>query len=59
MSANRNTECLVGLVRELRNLPRDTEWVESKVNNGDPQELGEYLSALANAPSQNDPGEVA
>lgn len=36
MSANRNTEYLVGLVRELRKLPRETEWVEFKVSNGDP-----------------------
>ena len=39
MSADRNTEYLVGLVRELRKLPRETEWVEFKVNNGDPAEV--------------------
>ncbi|MGH8497355.1 MAG: ATP-binding protein [Methylococcales bacterium] len=36
------------MLYELRNLPRETEWVEFKHNNGDPEEIGEYLSALAN-----------
>ena len=40
---------LVELVRELCNLTRETEWVEFKVNNQDPQKIGEYISALANA----------
>src|SRR3990172_8806251 len=49
MSTDRGAEYLVGLVRELRKLPHETEWVEFKVDNADPQDLGEYLSALANA----------
>jgi predicted HTH transcriptional regulator len=53
MSTNRNAEYLAGLVRELCKLPRETEWVEFKVNNSDPQEIGEYLSALANAAALN------
>lgn len=53
MSTDRNTEYLVGLVHELCKLPRETEWVEFKVSNGDPQEIGEYLSALANAAALN------
>lgn len=40
---------LEGLVRELTRLPREPEWVEFKENNDDPQQLGEYISALANA----------
>ncbi|MEO1390471.1 MAG: ATP-binding protein [Cyanobacteria bacterium J06634_6] len=40
---------LIDLVREMRKLPKETEWVEFKVNNSDPQEIGEYISALANA----------
>nr|WP_309690222.1 ATP-binding protein [Armatimonas sp.] len=40
---------LSSLLRELRALPRETEWVEFKVNNSDPQDIGEYLSALANS----------
>lgn len=36
------------LVEHLRSLPHETEWVECKHNNADPQEIGEYISALAN-----------
>ncbi len=39
---------LTALVDRLRGLPRETEWLEFKHNNADPQEIGEYLSALAN-----------
>lgn len=37
------------LVNELTTLPKETEWVEFKVNNANPQEIGEYLSALSNS----------
>ena len=30
-------------------LRNETEWVEFKVDNADPQDIGEYLSALANS----------
>lgn len=40
---------LQSLVRELCKLPDETEWVEFKANNDNPQEIGEYISALANA----------
>ncbi len=33
---------------ELLRLPAETEWVEFKHNNDNPQEIGEYLSALSN-----------
>lgn len=36
------------LVGHLRSLSRETEWLELKHNNTDPQEIGEYVSALAN-----------
>ena len=36
-------------MRELCKLPRETEWIEFKVNYVDPKEIGEYLSCLANA----------
>ncbi|WP_020650845.1 ATP-binding protein [Solimonas variicoloris] len=49
MTSDRTPEYLAGLVRELCKLPRETEWLEFKGNNSDPQEIGEYLSALANA----------
>lgn len=35
-------------VNELRRLARETEWVEFKHNKADPQEVGEYMSALSN-----------
>ncbi len=39
---------LIGLIEELRKLPHETEWVEFKHNNADPEMIGERLSALAN-----------
>lgn len=39
---------LIALVDRLRALPTETEWLEFKSNHVDPQEIGEYLSALAN-----------
>lgn len=53
MITDRSAEYLTGLVRELCKLPHETEWVEFKANNADPQEMGEYLSALANAAALN------
>ncbi|MBL8527826.1 MAG: ATP-binding protein [Burkholderiales bacterium] len=49
MSSARPASYLVSLVHELRALPRETEWVEFKVNDAEPQAIGEYISALANA----------
>lgn len=49
MSGAHEEEYLVGLVQELRKLPKETEWAEFKVNNYDPEEMGEYISALANS----------
>ena len=37
------------LLHELLSLPKETEWVEFKCNNGNPQEIGEYISAIANS----------
>ncbi len=53
MTTDRTHEYLTGLVRELCKLPRETEWVEFKDSNDDPEEIGEYLSALANAAALN------
>lgn len=39
---------LIALVDRLRQEPAENEWLEFKENYGDPQLLGEYLSALAN-----------
>lgn len=37
------------LIDELRALPHESEWIEFKVNNAEPQRIGEYISALANS----------
>lgn len=49
MSPDRTPDYLVSLVHELCSLPCETEWVEFKANLAEPQEIGEYLSALANS----------
>ena len=49
MSSDRPADYLASLVRELCALPRETEWVEFKMNDAEPQAIGEYISALANA----------
>lgn len=51
MTVDRSSEYLLSLLHELRKLPKETEWVEFKHNNDNPEEIGEYLSALANAAS--------
>jgi ATP-dependent DNA helicase RecG len=40
---------LTALLDRLRREPHETEWLEFKENHHEPQVLGEYLSALANA----------
>jgi len=37
------------LIEHLRRLPVETEWLEYKSNNTDPQMIGEYISALSNS----------
>ncbi|MCF6271153.1 MAG: putative DNA binding domain-containing protein [Melioribacteraceae bacterium] len=44
-----NTKELNILLEELRALPQESEWVEFKHNNSNPQEIGEYISALSNS----------
>jgi ATP-dependent DNA helicase RecG len=44
-----NNDELIALVDRLRALPTETEWLEFKRNRHEPQAIGEYLSALANA----------
>ena len=39
----------ISLLDTLCALPKETEWVEFKVNNTDPEDIGEYLSALSNS----------
>ena len=49
MARSDNPESLAGLLNELCQLPHETEWVEFKHNKLDPEEIGEYISALANS----------
>lgn len=53
MTIDRSKDYLNGLIRELCKLPQETEWVEFKHNNDNPDEIGEYLSALANSAALN------
>lgn len=46
---NTTNDYVARLTRELVKLPTETEWVEFKENNADPQEIAEYISALSNA----------
>lgn len=49
-----DNEELKSLIDDFRKLPKETEWVEFKVNNENPSEIGEHLSALANAACLHD-----
>lgn len=49
MNAKDDLTFLRSLVSELRKLPAEIQWVEFKENNANPQDVGEYLSALSNA----------
>ena len=48
-TGDRDPKFLVGLVRELCKLPKETPWAEFKQNKAEPEDIGEYLSALSNA----------
>lgn len=48
MSIDRPEGELLSTLAELRKLPNETEWAEFKHNKAEPDEIGEYLSALAN-----------
>ncbi|ASJ76454.1 helix-turn-helix domain-containing protein [Granulosicoccus antarcticus] len=39
---------LNNLLESLVSLPKETDWVEFKMNNGNPDSIGKYVSALAN-----------
>ncbi|MFM7024047.1 MAG: ATP-binding protein [Flavobacteriales bacterium] len=44
-----NQEELKILLKDLQAIPKECEWVEFKLNNGNPEEIGEYISALSNS----------
>jgi predicted HTH transcriptional regulator len=43
------TEELCRLVAQLCALPHETEWVEFKLNNDNPDDIGQYVSAISNS----------
>lgn len=49
MTTEHPNDYLVSLVRELCKLPKETGWAEFKVNDAEPEEIGEYVSALSNS----------
>jgi len=49
VSEARSSSEVASLVRDLCTLRREPEWVEFKVNNCNPVEIGEYISGLANS----------
>ncbi len=49
MTSPPSRDCLLSLVRELRRLPQETDWLEFKANHNAPQDVGEYISAPSNA----------
>ena len=48
-SVNSEEEYYIGLIERLRQMPEETEWLEYKVNNYEPELIGEYISALSNS----------
>jgi len=49
MTVERPKGYLISLLKELCGLNRESEWVEFKSNNDNPEEIGQYISALANS----------
>jgi ATP-dependent DNA helicase RecG len=54
MALSRTDQYLNSLLAEMCKLPRETEWVEFKQNKADPEEIGEYISALSNSAALNE-----
>jgi predicted HTH transcriptional regulator len=49
MALDNEATHLRSILHDLRQLPKENAWVEFKCNNGKPEEIGEYISALANS----------
>lgn len=49
MTATRSRDYLERVVGKLLRLPAETDWAEFKENNQQPDEIGEYISALSNS----------
>ena len=54
MNTVRSASDCVDLVKALCRPGGEVEWIEYKQNNADPEKIGQYLSALANAAALND-----
>ena len=46
---SRDRQYLCSLVLELAAMPTETSWLEFKQNKAEPQDIGEYIAALANS----------
>ncbi len=44
-----NNDDLIVLLKDLQALPKESEWVEFKINNSNPEKIGQYISALSNS----------
>lgn len=53
MSPVQSAQHYVDLVRNLCRSAGEAEWIEYKRNNNNPEEIGQYISALANAAALN------
>lgn len=53
MIAHRDEKYYQGIIRELIRYAHEPEWAEFKVNNHNPEEIGEYISTLSNAAALN------
>lgn len=49
----RDKEYINSIINEIMKFPKETEWIEFKHNNDDPQMIGEYISALSNSAALN------
>jgi ATP-dependent DNA helicase RecG len=53
MSNGANVDYQSGLITELRKLSTEVGWAEFKENNFNPEDIGEYISALSNTAALN------
>lgn len=51
MTIERSQDYLLSLLQELLRYSGETEWLEFKENKAEPDEIGEYISALSNSAS--------
>lgn len=49
----RDEDYLVELIEYLRKFPKETDWLEFKTNYYNPEDIGQYISALSNAAALN------